>query len=230
MTHHNDETKMTIADKVAGFIGNNKILLWGILAILIILVVVFAVVDSKIKETNLMYANMAAEVQDDYQSWLNASDDDKEEVETVLLDKISDITESEKTNILVEKSLFLRGQFYLQKEDWENAFADFNRIAVDSPESYLASVSLYNAASAKENGGDLKAALDLLVSISSDYRTNSPIIPEVLFNVGRLNETLGMDVEALKAYEDLVSSYSSSNWTNLAKTRIISLKASGVSQ
>ncbi|MBI9098294.1 MAG: hypothetical protein JEY91_07435 [Spirochaetaceae bacterium] len=48
--------------------------------------------------------------------------------------------------------------------------------------------------------------------------------------MGRINETLDKKEAALESYEDLVTSYSSSNWTNLAKTRIISLKASGVSQ
>lgn len=230
MTHQNSETQKTISEKVAGTISNNKILLWSILALLIISLVVLTVVDSKIKERNTMYSDMIVEIQEDYQSWFNAVDDEKETAGMELLEKLASIVETEKINILVEKALFLRGQYFMQNEEWDNAYADFNRIAMDSPDSYLASVSLYNGASAKENGGDLQSALEILKKISTDFRNRSPIVPEALFNVGRLNEALDMSGEALVAYEDLVITYSSSNWTNLAKTRIISLKASGVSQ
>lgn len=230
MTQHENEHKLTIADKFAGFISKNKIILWVVLALLLLLTIVFAVVDTRNKDRNDMYSDIAVEIQGYYQEWISAPEEDKEAAEIIFLDKIAEITDTEKTNILVERVLFLRGQFYLQKEDWESAYTDFNQVAVDSPDSYLASVCLYNAASAKENAGDIQAALDILSNLSVNYRSNSPIIPEALFNLGRLNEILDKKIDALSSYEDLTTSYSSSNWTNLAKTRIISLKASGVSQ
>ena len=230
MAQHNSEQNVTLADKVASIISKNKIILWGILGVLIVLTIVFAVVDKNIKDKNIMYSNTSVELQDDFQEWFSALDEDKEEIEKNFLEKISGIVETEDVNILVEKALFLRGQFYIQKEEWDNAFGDFNRIAEISPESYLASVSLYNAASAKENGGDAESALEILTTINSEYKANSPVIPEVLFNMGRINETLNNNEAAIESYEELTTSYSSSNWTNLAKTRIISLKASGVSQ
>lgn len=230
MTQHKSEHKMTFADKMSDFISNNRIIIWAILALIVVLTIVFAVVDSKLKEKNDLYSDMTVEIQEDYQNWFTASEEEKDSKETIFLEKISSLTESDKTNILIEKALFLRGQFYLQKENWESAYSDFMRIATDSPDSYLASVSLYNAATSKENSGDLQAALETLIGISDNYRSNSPIIPETLFNMGRLHESLGNNEEAIIVYEDLSTTYSSSNWTNLAKTRIISLKASGVSQ
>jgi len=230
VTQHNSEQKKSIADKVSEFISNNKLILWSILGLILVLTVVFAVVDKKIKDRNDIYSNTAIEIQDDFQEWFNASEDDKAEAETALLEKIAGVVDTDKGNILVDKALFLRGQFYLQKEEWDNAFADFTKVAADSPDSYLAAVCLYNAAGAKENSGDIQAALDMLLELTENYRSNSPLIPETLFNTGRLYEALDKKDDAIKLYEDLTTSYSSSNWTNLAKTRIISLKASGVSQ
>lgn len=230
MVQHKSEENAAISDKLAGFISKNKIVLWGILALLVISTIVFAVVDKKIKDANTMYSDRAIEIQKDFQEWFSASEEDKEETETVFLEKVEEITNSEKSNILVEKALYLRGQFYNQNEEWEKAFADFSKITEISPESYLASVSLYNAASAKENSGDMDSALTLLNRIIAEYKATSPIIPETLFNLGRINEALDNKDSALESYNELATSYSSSNWTNLAKTRIISLKASGVSQ
>lgn len=228
--HHNEDHKQTLADKVAGFITKNKIILWGILGVLAISTVVFAVVDKKIKDTKKMNSNMAIEIQNDFQDWYSSADEDKEASEMKLLDNITAVIETGKTSILMEKALYTRGQFHLHTEEWEKAYDDFSKIVEISPDSYLASISLYNSASAKENSGDNAAALEILVKLLADYKSSSPIIPETLFNIGRINESLNNNEAAIESYEELASSYSSSNWTNLAKTRIISLKASGVSQ
>lgn len=230
MTQHNREQNATLADKVAEFISKYKMILWATLAVLVVLVVVFTIVDNNIQGMNNMYSEKSEELQEDYQNWFNSSEEEKEQKESDLLNEIAEITDTEKNNILVEKALFIRGQVYLQKEEWDNAYGDFIRIAESSPDSYLASVSFYNAAGAKESSGDLQGALEILTGTADTYKANSPIIPEILFNMGRLNEALGNGKAAIESYDELTSSYSSSNWTNLAKTRIISLKASGVSQ
>nr|WP_246433809.1 tetratricopeptide repeat protein [Spirochaeta isovalerica] len=173
---------------------------------------------------------MIAELQDDYQNVYSASEEEKETLENAFLEKTGEIISQDKASILVEKALFYRGQLYLQQEEWVSAADDFKKIAEISPDSYLASVSLYNGASALENNGDVEEALSLLNVISEKYRSESPILPETLFNIARLNEKLGKAEDAITVYEDLEKSYPSSSWTNLAKTRIISLKASGVSQ
>jgi TolA-binding protein len=227
--HHKSE-KITTSDKMAGFINNNKYILWGILALLAVSTIVFAIIDKNIKDTNVMYANKSVEIQDEFEAWFNASEDDKNSVETKFLSMIDEAISFDKSNILMEKALFTRGQLYLQKEEWVNAIADFSKLAEISPESYLAAVSLYNSATAMENNGDPEAALEVLEKLTADYKTSSPIVAEALFNMGRINETLNNSEAALKSYNELASTYSSSNWTNLAKTRIISLKASGVSQ
>ncbi|MBB6478793.1 tetratricopeptide repeat protein [Spirochaeta isovalerica] len=230
MSHHNTELKKTASDKVAEFISNNRTVLWISLAVLIVAIVVFAVIDNNIQKKSDLYSDMIAELQDDYQNVYSASEEEKETLENAFLEKTGEIISQDKASILVEKALFYRGQLYLQQEEWVSAADDFKKIAEISPDSYLASVSLYNGASALENNGDVEEALSLLNVISEKYRSESPILPETLFNIARLNEKLGKAEDAITVYEDLEKSYPSSSWTNLAKTRIISLKASGVSQ
>lgn len=230
MAVRNTDQKKTSTEKVAGFINNNKKALWFALGSLIVLIAVFAILQGSINKRNQYYSNTAEKLQTDFNNWANASKDKKDSLEKVFLDEVEGFAGAEKGNYLVDKALFLRGQLHLQKEEWGPAFDDFNKVAEISPDSYLASVCLYNAAAAKESSGDQKAALDILKSLSLKYRKTSPLIPETLFSIGRLNEALGNNDDAVAAYNDLASSYSTSNWTNLAKTRIISLKASGVSK
>ena len=229
MTHKEKNVKKTNAEKFADFISANKKIFWGMLAVIIVITAVVVIIEQKNQTTDINNSEIAIQVQADFQEWFAASEEEKENLEKNLLEKIEDILSTNENNILVGRVLFIRGKFFIQKEDWEKASSDFSRIAEISPDNYLASVSLYNSASANENGGDLETALSILKHIVADYKTNSPIIPEVLFNIGRLNETLNKKSEAIVAYEELASTYSSSNWTNLAKTRIISLKASGAS-
>jgi tetratricopeptide (TPR) repeat protein len=229
VTHHKSE-KITTADKVSAFISKNKIILWGALVFLVIITVVFAIVDKKIKDAAIMYSDKSLEIQQNFQDWNLALEEDKDTAETLLLKNVNAVIESGEKSILLEKAFFFRGQLYLQKEEWEMAVSDFSQIAEISPDSYIASVALYNAASAKENNGDIPAAIALLEKLKTEYKDTSPIIPETVFNIGRLNESLNNIEASIAAYEELASSYSSSNWTNLAKTRIILLKASGASQ
>ncbi|RQW05899.1 MAG: hypothetical protein EH225_03915 [Calditrichaeota bacterium] len=230
MSHHNTETKKTASDKVAEFISNNRIVLWISLGVLLVAIVVFAVIDNNIQKKRDMYSDMIVEIQDDFQKLSVADENAKDDLEQAFLEKTGNIIDGEKSSILVDKALFFRGQLFLQKEVWASAAEDFKKIAETSPDSYLASVALYNGAGALENNGDIEGALSMLMAISEKYRGIAPILPEALFNIGRLNESLDKKDEAVSAYEDLTKSYPSSNWTNLAKTRIISLKASGVSQ
>jgi len=230
VSHHNTEQKKNASDKVAEFIGNNRTILWVALAVLVVAIVAFAVIDSSIQKKRDHNSNMIVELQDDFQNWISASEENKESLEETFLEKSGNIIENEESGVHLDKALFLRARFYLQKEEWASASTDFIRIAESTPDSYLASVSLYNGASALENEGKADEAIALLTRISNNYRAVSPLLPEALFNLARLKEQSGKEEEAVTVYEDLAESYPSSSWTNLAKTRIISLKASGVSQ
>ena len=82
MAQHNKEENTALAEKVAGFISKNKFILWGILAVLIIITVVLAVVDKRISDRNIMYSDTAIELQSDFQGWFSALEEDKDEAAT----------------------------------------------------------------------------------------------------------------------------------------------------
>jgi len=178
VSHHNTEQKKNASDKVAEFIGNNRTTLWIGLAVLVIAVVAFAIIDNSIQNKRDMNSNMIVELQDDFQKWFSASEEEKESLEKSFLEKTGNIIDKETSGIYLDKALFLRARFYLQKEEWGLASADFTKIAESSPDSYLASVSLYNGASALENEGKKDEAITMLTKISTDYRGVSPLLPE----------------------------------------------------
>ena len=65
-------------------------------------------------------------------------------------------------------------------------------------------------------------AVNLLVRITTDFET--PEMPAVLFNIGRLFETIERPDDAISYYERLLDEYPNSGWTSIAQSRIIVLK------
>ena len=86
-------------------------------------------------------------------------------------------------------------------------------------------MALFNAASIADQSGDTEKALALYESIMDKFDEVSTDIPETLFNIGRLNEELGNADNAVVSYQKILDDYNSSSWTNIAKSRIISINA-----
>jgi len=53
------------------------------------------------------------------------------------------------------------------------------------------------------------------------------VVPRVLFNIGRIEETRGNIDKAVESYKKLVTDYPSDQWASLAKSRIITLDIDG---
>ena len=99
----------------------------------------------------------------------------------------------------------------------------FYVLGTDFPKSYLAPVSLINAAGAYEMAGDLDKASECYKTVFENYKESSVAAPEVCFNLGRLSEAKGDKTSALEYYNTILSDYSESDWVNAANNRIISL-------
>ena len=56
---------------------------------------------------------------------------------------------------------------------------------------------------------------------------DSTLVPELLFNIGRLEEQKGDFAAAQAAYNQLEEQHPLSNWTKLGRNRIIALKVDG---
>jgi tetratricopeptide (TPR) repeat protein len=121
--------------------------------------------------------------------------------------------------------------YFYDKEDFTKAFDNYTLAYTNFPNDYAASVYMFNAAMAQEEIGDADKAIEILEEIVSQFKSNdidvadfSADVPEALFNLGRLYEAQGNLEKAVEKYEILVAEYQSYNLSNLAKTRLLTLK------
>ena len=163
-------------------------------------------------------------VEELYAQWNNATTEEREGFVEKIVTAFDEIEEEYSGTYAHQRGLFMMGDFYFTNEDWENSLDKYLALAGSYSESYLAPVALYNAAAACEELGDNERALENYRRISDEY-SESALAPRSLFSVGRLEEQISAD-QALSAYNELIESYPQSNWTKLARSRIIELNIS----
>jgi tetratricopeptide (TPR) repeat protein len=85
-------------------------------------------------------------------------------------------------------------------------------------------VSLFNAAAAAEEQGNLEAAIELYRQ-TLNYADIFPAAPRAQFAVGRLWEAQQNKEAAIEAYRGLIDKWPAETvWTGLANSRIIALQ------
>ena len=87
-------------------------------------------------------------------------------------------------------------------------------------------MSLFNAAVAFEELDEPDKALANYKMITDIYSDNY-LLPHAFFSLGRLYEQKKEYDLALSIYNRLEDDYSASNWTKIARNRIIALNVSG---
>jgi tetratricopeptide (TPR) repeat protein len=168
---------------------------------------------------------LAESIQTEYSNWQSASDTKKQaEIEKQINTQIDTILKDYPGTYAAQRALFVRADLAYEKKDWKNAESTYEQLATKYPDSYLAAVSLVNAAASAEENGDPKKAIELNKRVL-ELKGLVPEIPRAIFSLGRLYEGQGDFKQADTYYNKLVDSYPSSGWTNLARDRIIYLAA-----
>ncbi|MDC7232324.1 MAG: tetratricopeptide repeat protein [Spirochaetales bacterium] len=219
------ETEMTSAEKAAMTLKNNKkyFVMAGIALLLILAAIGTVEYFGNQKEERSVV--LAEDIDAEYQDYMTAAEDDKAAVKENLMTLI-DEAKADYSGLYAEmRALNTEALLYADEEKWSDAAALFTALADGFSDSYIAPVSLINAAAMKEEEGDAEASAALLQRVLAEYKDVSADIPEVIFNLGRLSESMADSQKAIEYYEMISSDYSSSSWTNLAKSRIIALKA-----
>ncbi|OQY33683.1 MAG: hypothetical protein B6241_07190 [Spirochaetaceae bacterium 4572_59] len=224
MNTHSDSEKTT-AEKIGELIKANskKIIVLSVLVVLTLVLV--GVYDSISTHRNDKALMVAEDIEDLFNQWNESAEADKAAVSTELQELIESTLADYDGTYAALRANYTKGLLFSSEEKWEESMAAFLAITEEFPESYIASTSLFNAASIADQSGDTEQALSFYESIVEKFTTSSADIPETLFNIGRLNEELGKADSAVKSYQKIIDEYSSSSWTNIAKSRIISINA-----
>jgi tetratricopeptide (TPR) repeat protein len=119
---------------------------------------------------------------------------------------------------------------HTEKKEWAEAEAAYAEAAKSAGKTYLAPLAWFNAAAAAEEQGKTAEAIDYYGSSLTTTAVFSAA-PRAQFSIGRLHETLNEDEKAIEAYRAVISNWSYDQvWTNLARSRIITLETKTVSE
>ncbi|MBQ6781750.1 MAG: tetratricopeptide repeat protein [Treponema sp.] len=214
----------TTAGKIDSFLTRNRSLLLTVALVVlvaIIAVAAFVVITGKSAEKGLS--------QVDAIYYTLTKDADSLEGDALLarqdsaLEQLATLTK--KGGIVGARANMLAADLQFQKKDFEAAKASYLKVASAKKNAYTAPLAYFNAAACAENLNDLDGALEYYTkaSVSEDFL----LADHALFSIGRVNEAKSDFKAAQDAYNKLNDVRPDGDWAELAKSRLIELKANG---
>lgn len=224
------DMKTRIADAVSQLLTRHwRTIVIGFAAIIVVTLGVFAYYQIQENRANDA-ARLAETLQEDYESWQNAEEEERAELEEAVQSSIDEIVSDYAGTYAAARAVMIRAEIAWEKEEWAASAESYLQVASEHPDSHLAPVALFNASAAEESAGNLDTALGHVNTLLEDYGDEGPTpeIARALFTRGRLNEEQQNYEDAADTYNDLVDEHPDSSWTNLARNRIIALKTRGL--
>jgi len=227
MSQNKEKTeKVAVKQKLALLIQKNSKILLAFIVLIVVIVLALLVYNSFQLKNIEKYTQEIESIQDEYTTLTTTVDEtEKVTLEKAILIKLDKLIASSSMNYALQRALFIRANIYYQNQEWDKSIADFNLLAKDFSNSYLAPISLINTAICYEDSNRLDQAIETYHLVIQDYSKVSPEIPNIYFSLGRLYEHQGNIDSALTEYNNLVDSFPDSNWTNLARSRIIYIES-----
>jgi len=215
-------------EKLSSFISKHRtIFLSAAGAVIGVLVIVG--VYSLISSSTLDKSSRAMEeVRTKIATWNSESEEArKTELENGIMTDLDSVAKKWPRSFAAQQALFTKGSFYAFKKDWANSETASLDASKKLPKTYIAPLALENAAVAAEEQGKADVAMEYYNKIIADYKEDTPNLAHAYFSVARLLEAKSDWKGALENYDKLVSNFADSDWTKLAKDRVIYLKSQG---
>ena len=207
---------------ITGFLQRHRRLLLTVL-IAVVVIVAGLFIYLEVRASREQSSRIAVEeVQELYDQWNEAADDqEQEQLAEQIQSKVDEIVSTYPRFYAAQRALMVRADLHWQQQQWQHASEDYAEAANGFRASYLTPISLFNAAAAAEQAGESGRARELLQQLVDNH--DSVEVPRALFSLGRLAESDSQTADALQYYNRLVDNHPGSNWTNLARNRIIAL-------
>ncbi|MDR2575245.1 MAG: tetratricopeptide repeat protein [Treponema sp.] len=224
------EKAPNLSDSINDFIQKNRkpifIMAASLLVILFAVIAAFSLMDvfrnraiAAVEDFNGRYETMLPSVNEEY------SQDD-------VASFIEELTAFAKKNSGFPggRAWLLIAGIHTAKKEWADAEAAYTEAAKSAGKTYLAPLAWFNAGAAAEEQGKTSEAIGYYES-SLAAPTVFSAAPRAQFSVGRLHEALNEDEKAIEAYRAVISNWSYDQvWTNLARSRIITLETKSISE
>jgi predicted negative regulator of RcsB-dependent stress response len=215
--------KRSFSDSLADFIQNNR---RGLLVsmIVILVTVIGFIAGNAIRSSLREKANGA--IEDFIQRYevlvIDINESEKAEDVKTLLEEL-DAFAGKNSGYAGARAYSLAASVHAEQKDWVQAESAWKNSAKKAGNSYMASVSLFNAATAAEEQGETDRAIELYAQ-SVAHGSDFPSGARAQFAIGRLRESQGDTQAALEAYRLIPEKWAGeSAWINLAQSRIILL-------
>ncbi|MDR0554959.1 MAG: tetratricopeptide repeat protein [Treponema sp.] len=215
--------KKLVSDMIAGFIQRNR---KGLVVCITAAFVIVAAVIAGISIRNIVERNAIGRLEalnDRYESLrFNINESAQADDVRVLLEELT-VFADKNSAYAGSRACSLIGSIHADQKNWADAEQAWLKAAKKGGKSYLTPAALYNAAVAAEEGGNLEKAIEHLRECIS-YQNDFPAAVRAQFTIGRLQETLRLNEDAIESYRTLIEKWPSEKvWTNLANSRIIIL-------
>ncbi len=217
--------KLSLQHRILLILHKNSIIFLAALGIIAATLIIIAVVSNVQAKKLEADTQKIEEIQDQYSTYLSTTDTAKKaELKKKITGQLTSIIEKGVKTYPLERALFIQGNLYYKDKEWVKSAESFVKLSNLFPKSYLSAVALIDSAAAYEENNSIDKAMESYQRVVDRYSDMSPDIPSALFSIGRLYEAKKDTKSALKTYNSLIDRFPASNWTNLARSRIIYLE------
>jgi tetratricopeptide (TPR) repeat protein len=221
------EPRPTFTDRLASFLRKYRVALTITLIVLIVLVIAYFAwtqLQTSVREKSTV---LAEEAQSTFQEWQSETAQDKKDTtEKKLSDQLDAILKRYPRQYAAQRAYMIRGELAYEKKEWADAAQSFTTLSRSFPDSYLAPLGLLYAGMSYEQSGETDRALETYTSFTKRFKDDF-LMPRVLFSLGRLYEQKQDFKAAADSYNRLQDDFPLSNWTKVARNRIIELQTKG---
>lgn len=170
----------------------------------------------------------AEQLQDLFEAWNGAPEGTrKTNLGNDLIEEAELLLRQFSRRYAAQRALYVRAEYWFATMQWQDAAADWQELAERWPTSYLAPLSMFNAAIAREEAGDAEAAREHLERLVADWENNL-LVPRALFSIGRMAEQRADYDAAREAYARVTDDHGGSSWATAVRNRLIALETQGL--
>lgn len=219
-----EKEKQTFSDLLTLFIVKFKFVFLGIFVVGLIAIIAYGVISSsKEKAVKAGLAEIDA-VTTEYAELKIAETTDTAK-EDALLARAQAIADKNNPAVVKVRAQMVIAEIQFDRKNFEAARTAWLAAAEADKKSYTYGLCNYQCGICSEELGDLDNAVAYLKTAAES--DGFAVVPRVLFNIGRIEETRGNFDKAVESYKKLVTDYPSDQWASLAKSRIITLDLDG---
>lgn len=219
-----EKEKQTFSDLLTLFIVKFKFVFLGIFIVGLIAIIAYGVISSsKEKAVKAGLAEIDA-VTTEYAELKIAETTDTAK-EDALLARAQAIADKNNPTVVKIRAQMVIAEIQFDRKNFEAARTAWLAAAEADKKSYTYGLCNYQCGICSEELGDLDNAVAYLKTAAESE--GFAVVPRVLFNIGRIEETRGNFDKAVESYKKLVTDYPSDQWASLAKSRIITLDLDG---